>query len=76
MTPKEFVIWLQGFVAATHEYSMTPKQWDHLKEKLQTVDLDASFQLASDAHLVVNPAHYISTTGTYTLPPQKDILKD
>ena len=38
MTSKEFVIWLNGFVDAAHEYAPTPKQWDLLKEKLQEVE--------------------------------------
>lgn len=38
MTSKEFVIWLKGFVAATHNYNVSPKQWDELKDVLGTVD--------------------------------------
>lgn len=38
MTSKEFVIWLNGFVEACHEYAPTPKQWDALKDKLTEVD--------------------------------------
>jgi hypothetical protein len=38
MTSKEFVIWLNGFVEACHEYAPTPKQWDALKDKLAEVD--------------------------------------
>ena len=37
MTSKEFVIWLQGFTEAVHEFNATPKQWDLLKEKLAGV---------------------------------------
>jgi hypothetical protein len=37
MTSKEFVIWLNGFVEACHEYAPTPKQWDALKDKLAEV---------------------------------------
>jgi hypothetical protein len=37
MTSKEFVIWLKGFTEGVHEYSITPKQWDYLKEKLAEV---------------------------------------
>jgi len=40
MTPKEFVIWLQGFVDASHNYNLTPASWDALKEKLKTVTID------------------------------------
>ena len=35
MTSKEFVIWLKGFTDGVHEFNITPKQWDTLKEKLE-----------------------------------------
>jgi hypothetical protein len=38
MTSKEFVIWLKGFTEGVHEFNITPKQWDLLKEKLEQVD--------------------------------------
>ena len=38
MTSKEFVIWLKGFTEGVHEFAITPKQWDYLKEKLVEVD--------------------------------------
>ena len=34
MTSKEFIIWLKGFTEGVHEFNITPKQWDILKEKL------------------------------------------
>jgi len=37
MTSKEFVIWLKGFTEGVHEFNVTPKQWDSLKEKLEQV---------------------------------------
>lgn len=37
MTSKEFVIWLRGFTDGVHEFNITPKQWDTLKEKLEQV---------------------------------------
>lgn len=37
MTSKEFVIWLKGFTEGVHEFNVTPKQWDYLKEKLAEV---------------------------------------
>ncbi len=40
MTSKEFVIWLKGFTEGVHEFNVTPKQWDHLKEKLAEVKDD------------------------------------
>lgn len=41
MTSKEFVIWLKGFTQGVHEFNVTPKQWDHLKDVLETVEDDA-----------------------------------
>ena len=38
MTSKEFVIWLKGFTEGVHEFNITPKQWDILKEKLTEVE--------------------------------------
>ena len=38
MQPNEFVIWLKGFTEGVHEYNISPKQWDLLKEKLAEVD--------------------------------------
>ena len=37
MTSKEFVIWLKGFTEGVHEFNITPKQWDLLKDKLAEV---------------------------------------
>ena len=38
MTNNEFILWLKGFTEGVHEYSVTPKQWDLLKERLSEVD--------------------------------------
>jgi hypothetical protein len=37
MTSKEFVLWLKGFTDGVHEFNITPKQWDTLKDKLKEV---------------------------------------
>jgi hypothetical protein len=37
MTSKEFVLWLKGFTDGVHEFNITPKQWDTLKDKLAEV---------------------------------------
>lgn len=37
MTSKEFVIWLKGFTEGVHDFNVTPKQWDLMKEKLEQV---------------------------------------
>jgi hypothetical protein len=38
MNSKEFVLWLKGFTEGVHEFNITPKQWDILKEKLAEVE--------------------------------------
>lgn len=38
MTNNEFILWLKGFTEGVHEYNITPKQWDLLKERLSEVD--------------------------------------
>ena len=38
MTSKEFILWLKGFTEGVHEFNITPKQWDLLKDKLAEVD--------------------------------------
>ena len=37
MTSQEFVIWLKGFTEGVHDFNITPKQWDLLKERLEEV---------------------------------------
>ena len=37
MTSQEFVLWLKGFSEGVHEFNITPKQWDILKDKLAEV---------------------------------------
>ena len=37
MTSKEFILWLKGFTEGVHEFNITPKQWDILKDKLAEV---------------------------------------
>jgi hypothetical protein len=40
MTSKEFILWLKGFTEGVHEFNITPKQWDLLKDKLAEVNDD------------------------------------
>jgi hypothetical protein len=44
MTSKEFVIWLKGFTEGVHDFNITPKQWDLLKERLSEVYNDEEFE--------------------------------
>lgn len=42
MTSQEFVLWLKGFSEGVHEFNITPKQWDILKDKLAEVKDDTT----------------------------------
>lgn len=40
MTSKNFIIWLRGFTAAANNFTLTPEQWDTLKDELAQVHDD------------------------------------
>ena len=40
MTAEEFVIWLNGFIAGSNSYNLTPQGWDKLKEMLDKVNAE------------------------------------
>lgn len=40
MTPNEFVIWLKGFAQAANNFTLTPKQWDDIREQLDKVKIN------------------------------------
>jgi len=66
MTNKEFVIWFKGFVDGAHDYNITPKQWDLLKEKINEVEDD---YIDESGHFVEPLPHIfspISATGVIT----------
>jgi hypothetical protein len=60
MTSQEFVLWLKGFTEGVHEFNITPKQWDLLKEKLEEVE-DKTLILES-------PKFPFGTPNTYPTP--------
>lgn len=67
MTSQEFIIWLKGFTDGVHEFNVTPKQWDLMKEKLNGVTDDA-------LDITYNPPYY--PTGPYgTEAPNSDLEK-
>lgn len=39
-SPREFCIWLSGFVSASHHHNLTPEAWDRLKDALMHVNYD------------------------------------
>lgn len=38
MTEKEFTYWIRGYVEGVHPYSASPKQWQFLKEKVNSIN--------------------------------------
>jgi hypothetical protein len=65
MTSKEFVIWLKGFTEGVHEFNITPKQWDNLKEKLAEVSDEERIGTAIGVGGWVTP-------NTFITPPPTD----
>jgi len=82
MTSKEFVLWLKGFTEGVHEFNITPKQWDLLKDKLAEVKDETPigeggwgtpnthpFPTWQQPHIdPYNPYKIISTPGTTATP--------
>ena len=71
MTPEEFVIWLRGFAEAANPYNVTPKQWDSVKQKLDSVEmeeLEEEYEIKEDGEVVIiatvtgEPDWYITHT--------------
>lgn len=63
MTSKEFVQWLKGFTEGVHEFNVTPKQWDLLKERLSEVNDNNLTSSASGSIAYYYPN---GTTVSYT----------
>jgi hypothetical protein len=60
MTSQEFITWLKGFTEGVHDFNITPKQWDLLKERLAEVkdDITSSpfpFGIPNTAPIVTLP---------------------
>lgn len=74
MTSKEFVIWLKGFVAASSNYNVTPKQWDDIKDKLEEVDDDTLPTFQMFPYTQVKGVNYTSNFTSEI--KDKELLKD
>ena len=61
MTSQEFVVWLKGFTEGVHEYNITPKQWDLLKEKL--TEVKTSFGTAEPYYIPSGSSFLVTTSG-------------
>lgn len=71
MTAKDFAIWLQGFVTACHDFQPTPKQWDRIKEVLDSVEELKNISYPLDIDNL--PDNVTVTAGTSA---KKVLLKD
>ena len=70
MTSQEFVIWLKGFTEGVHDFNVTPKQWDLLKEKLgQVIGDDNKFVERSYIGTPVGVGGWGTPNGTITTTP-------
>jgi hypothetical protein len=77
MTSKEFVLWLQGFTKGVHEYNITPKQWDALKDTLATVKDEPTLTIPINTPTTEAPnaqsfptwqyPHYVDPSNPYTI---------
>ena len=74
MTSIEFVIWLKGFVAATSNYNVTPKQWDDIKDKLGEVKDDTLPTFQVFPYTQVKGVNYNSNFTSEI--KDKELLKD
>jgi len=68
MTSNEFILWLKGFTEGVHEFNITPKQWDLLKEKLAEVE-DKVLILESPKFPFGTPNTYPTPIGVPYNPP-------
>lgn len=64
MTSKDFVVWLKGFVAGSSNYNLTPKGWDEIREKLDSV---------TDTNQVSLTFGTTSTSTATTLPSEASV---
>ena len=68
MNSQEFVIWLKGFTEGVHEYNITPKQWDLLKDKLAKVDDNI---ITMGGVIVDHNTFKVNDHGFYQIQPYK-----
>jgi hypothetical protein len=79
MTSKEFVLWLKGFTEGVHEFNITPKQWDLLKDKLAEVKdeepIGFPFGVPNTAPIVTLP-HITPAPSTNPYKPYEVYCED
>ena len=70
ITPNDFVIWLRGFTQAANNFTLTPKQWDDVREQLDRVELN---ERLSKYTLDINTNNSNWSTTTITADGRNDI---
>lgn len=80
MTAVQFVTWLRGFAQAANNFTLTPKQWDDVREQLNRVS-DANTYTTSvglGSTGVSNTTADIRKDVTYNndVPTTKTLLTD
>lgn len=77
MTSQEFVIWMKGFVAGSSNYNLTPKGWEEVKEKLDSVtdtnQVSLHFGPTGTSTATTLPAE---ATVNFTTTSNKTLLND
>jgi hypothetical protein len=59
MTSNEFVIWLKGFAQAAPNFTITPKQWDDIREQLDKVIPD---DYVKETRYTLDDSNWITNT--------------
>jgi hypothetical protein len=59
MTSNEFVVWLKGFAQAAPNFTLTPKQWDDIREQLDKVVDENNIILT---RYTLNNENYVTNT--------------
>ena len=59
MTSNEFVLWLKGFAQAAPNFTITPKQWDDIREQLDKVVDENNIILT---RYTLNNENYVTNT--------------
>ena len=59
MTSNEVVIWLKGFAQAAPNFTITPKQWDDIREQLDKVVDENNIILT---RYTLNNENYVTNT--------------
>jgi hypothetical protein len=54
MTSHEFVIWFKGFAQAASDYTLTPAQWDIVKDQLDKVNNNTALKYTLEGNSSVS----------------------